>query len=188
MNRILETERLIIRKFAADDAQRLYENHLDAEVQKWFPNESYQDVGEAREAIQFFADCVNRKELPYVLAVESKETGKLIGDTGLNEVEGKSEEVEIGFIICRECRGKGYASELVKTVSEFAFSVFGVNALYGRVMHGNAASQRVLEKCGYTFVREEAGAEDDPWGKGMLVYRKEKDALSATNDPKEVFP
>ena len=177
MNCILETKRLIIRKFAANDAPRLYENHLDAEVQRWFPNESYRDVGEAREAIQFFAGCVDRRELPYVLAVESKETGELIGDAGLNEVEGKPEEVEIGFIISRASRGNGYAAEALKAITEFAFSALGVNVLYGRVMHGNDASCRVLEKCGYAFVREEWGAEDDPYGKGMRVYRREKDGL-----------
>ena len=40
-------------------------------------------------------------------------------------------------------------------------------------MRGNNASVRVLEKNGYAFATEEFGAEDDPWGNGMLVYRKE---------------
>jgi [ribosomal protein S5]-alanine N-acetyltransferase len=31
----------------------------------------------------------------------------------------------------------------------------------------------VLEKNGYDFVREEYGAEDDPYGNGMLVYKRE---------------
>ena len=44
----------------------------------------------------------------------------------------------------------------------------------GRVVHGNEASAKVLEKNGYRFVKEEFGAEDDPYGKGMLVYAKEK--------------
>ena len=43
-------------------------------------------------------------------------------------------------------------------------------------MKGNSASVRVLEKSGYRFVREESGAEDDPYGNGMLVYRKEDPA------------
>ena len=37
---IFETERLIVRQFRDDDAQKLYENHKDAEVSRWFPNES----------------------------------------------------------------------------------------------------------------------------------------------------
>ena len=45
--------------------------------------------------------------------------------------------------------------------------------LYGRVMKGNEASVKVLEKCGYVFLREEQEAEDDPYGRGMLVFGRE---------------
>ena len=41
---LFETERLIIRRFEDKDAQALYENHLDDEVRKWFPNECYADM------------------------------------------------------------------------------------------------------------------------------------------------
>lgn len=174
MEYVFETERLRVRRFEAEDAQRLYENHADEEVQKWIPGECYEDIGEAREAAAFFADCAGCRQLPYVLAVEEKETGALIGDAGLNEVDGKPEEVEIGFVICRACRNQGYASELVKAMTAFAFSAFPISVLYGRVMKGNGASVRVLEKNGYRFAREESGAEDDPYGNGMLVYEKEK--------------
>lgn len=54
---------------------------------RWTPNESYEDVAEAEDAIDFFSGCVEKEELPYVLAVTSKLTGELVGDTGINEVE-----------------------------------------------------------------------------------------------------
>ena len=168
---IFETEHLLIRKFEPEDAQCLYKNHLEEEVKKWIPNESYADIEETQDAIRFYIDCVNNKHLPYVLAVESKETGELIGDTGINEVEGGSKEVEIGYGICKKYSGKGYATELLKAMTEFAVQTFGINVLYGCVMHGNNASVRVLEKNGYEFVTEEFGAEDDPYGKGMLIYK-----------------
>ena len=174
MEILFETERLAVRKFRDEDAQQLYENHMDDAVRKWFPNECYADVAEALDAIRFYADCVDNGHLPFVLGVELKETGELIGDTGISEVEGKPDEVEIGYVICRKYRGKGYAAELVKAMTEFSFSSFGINAVYGRVIHGNSASARVLEKNGYAFVTEEFGAEDDLFGNGMLVYMKKK--------------
>ncbi|MBO4416194.1 MAG: GNAT family N-acetyltransferase [Lachnospiraceae bacterium] len=171
MKYIFETERLGMRKFEPEDVNCLYDIHLDEEVKKWIPGECYADVEEAREAAEFFTDCVNRKELPYVLAVVLKETGELIGDTGINEVDGAPQEVEIGFVIGQKYRGKGYATELVQAMTRFTFSAFHVSTLYGRVMKGNNASVRVLEKNGYSFVTEETGAEDDPYGNGMLVYK-----------------
>lgn len=170
---MFETKHLRIRKFESKDAQRLYENHLEEEVKKWIPNESYADIEETQDAINFYVDCVNSRRLPYVLAVELKQTGELIGDTGVNEVDGKTNEVEIGYGICQKYSGKGYATELLKAMTEFVVSAFGINVLYGRVMHGNNASVRVLEKNGYKFIAEEFGAEDDPYGNGMLIYKKE---------------
>ena len=146
MEYIFETEHLKIRKFVMEDAGDLYDNHLEEEVKRWITNESYIDMEETQRAIKFYIDCVNGKHLPYVLAVELKESGELIGDTGVNEVEGNSNEVEIGYVICKRYSGNGYATELLKAMTEFITGTFGINTLYGRVMHGNNASVRVLEK------------------------------------------
>lgn len=173
MEYLFETEYLKIRKFEIDDASYLYKNHLEKEVKKWIPNESYADMEETKEAINFYIDCVNKKQLPYVLAVELKSTGELIGDTGVNEIEGNQKEVEIGYGICKKYSGKGYATELLMAMTKYIAETFKSNILYGRVMHGNYASIRVLEKNDYKFIKEELGAEDDPYGNGMLIYRKE---------------
>ena len=173
MEYMFETEHLKIRKFVIEDAQSLYENHLEEEAKKWIPNESYADFEETRSAINFYIDCINNRHLPYVLAVELKATGELIGDTGVNIVEGKANEVEIGYVICKKYSGKGYATELLSAMTQYVVSTFEINVLYGRVMRGNNASVSVLEKNGYVYIEEEFGAEDDPYGNGMLIYKKE---------------
>ena len=176
MDRCFESEHLTVRKFKAEDARRLYEIHSEEGYKKWMPNESYADIEESLGAIEFYNTCVDAGHLPYVLAVELKETGELIGDAGINEVDGKPDEVEIGYGICEKYGGKGYATELVAATTKFVFSTFPVETLYGRVMKGNNASVRVLEKNGYRFVAEEHSAEDDPYGNGMLVYLRKRNS------------
>ena len=171
MNYLFEWARLGMRRFRPDDAERLYAIHLDEEVKQWIPNESYEDLSEAKEAAAFFGECVERNELPYVLAIEIKDTGELIGDIGINEVEGKPDEVEIGFVICRECRGKGYATETVQAMKGFAVSAFQTKTLYGRVMKGNNASVRVLEKTAITMSRRNPERRTIPTGTGCLCIR-----------------
>ncbi|MBR6029520.1 MAG: GNAT family N-acetyltransferase [Clostridia bacterium] len=171
MEYLLETARLRARAFRPGDAARLYAIHLEDNVRQWIPNESYADLAEAEDAVRFFADCVNAGRLPFVLAVETRE-GELIGDTGVNEVDGQPGEVEIGYVISGRFSGQGLATELVGAMTVFAAARFGVSALYGRVMRGNSASERVLQKNGYALAWEETGAEDDPYGRGMLVYVK----------------
>ena len=56
MEYLFETARLGVRAFTMEDAQRLYENHLEEAVKRWIPNESYADLEEARDAAAFFAD------------------------------------------------------------------------------------------------------------------------------------
>ncbi len=170
---IFTTNHLIARKFQPEDARRLYENHLEKEMKQWIPDESYADPAEAESAVKFYSGCVDKKRLPYVLAVVLRETGELIGDTGVNEVSGRPHEMEIGYSICKKHSGHRYASELTAAMTDYIAKTFDARILYGRVMRGNEASVKVLEKNGYRFVREEFGAEDDPYGKGMLVYQKE---------------
>ncbi len=173
MDVFFETERIFARRLELEDATRLYENHAEEKVRKWFPNESYADISEAKDAIRFFNDCVEKNRLPFVLAIQLKETGELIGDTGVSEVDGEPDSLEIGYQICEKYSGKGLATEVLTAMTEFSFARFDATISYGRVVHGNAASARVLEKAGYSFVNEEYGAEDDPYGHGMLVYKKE---------------
>lgn len=173
MKVFFETEHLLVRELEPEDADRLYENHAEEKVKKWFPNESYADMDEAKGAIRFFRDCVEGNHLPFVLAIQLKETGELIGDTGVSEVDGQPEAVEIGYQICEKYSGRGLATEALKAMTGFSFAKFGATVSYGRVVHGNGASARVLEKAGYIFVNEEMGAEDDPYGNGMLVYKLE---------------
>ncbi len=173
MDQLFETAHLVLRKFRDEDAQKLYENHMDEAVRKWFPNECYADPDEALDAIHFYVDCVDQGHLPFVLGVELKDTHELIGDTGISETEGKPGEVEVGYCIGQSYRGKGYATELLDALAAFTASRFGIRVLCGRVVHGNTASAKVLEKNGFRFAEEESGAEDDPYGLGMLVYRKE---------------
>ena len=58
MDYMFGTEHLKVRKFRAEDAETLYRIHLDEEVKKWIPGESYENPEEAREAAEYFANCV----------------------------------------------------------------------------------------------------------------------------------
>lgn len=172
MHILFESPRLIFRTFERTDAQKLYLNHLEPDMKRWIPNESYADIAETERAIRFFSDCVAQMKLPYVLAIVFRETNALIGDVGINEVEGNPAEAEIGYSISDAYSGKGLATEAVRAMTDYAFRTFAINCLYGRVLQGNAASERVLIKSGYDFMNREAHAPDDPYGCGMLVYRR----------------
>ena len=75
--------------------------------------------------------------------------------------------VEIGYGVEPAHRGQGYAAEAVAALCEWAFSQQDVYYVQAETEPGNAASARVLEKCG--FVPAGTGAEGPR-------YEKEKPA------------
>ena len=49
----IETERLIITEFTADMAQAVHENSLDEDNRRFVPDEVFETVEDAREAVEF---------------------------------------------------------------------------------------------------------------------------------------
>ncbi len=58
-------------------------------------------------------------------------------------------EVELGYGIEEAYRGLGYATEAVETILSWAFDQPGVSKVTAQTAPDNAASRRVLEKCGF---------------------------------------
>jgi [ribosomal protein S5]-alanine N-acetyltransferase len=76
-----------------------------------------------------------------------------IGGCGFNDFQiGESHQAEIGYLLAKPYWGQGIMTAVVHKACEFAFAEFGVVKIFAHVFAGNAASARVLEKCG--FVQE----------------------------------
>ena len=59
--------------------------------------------------------------------------------------------VEIGYGIMEKYQGKGYATEAVKAISNWAFQEPKVSSIEAEIDEKNIASKKVLEKCGFIF-------------------------------------
>jgi len=58
---------------------------------------------------------------------------------------------EIGYWLGAKYWGKGYATEAVRALIDYAFADLEFTALQSSVRVTNAASRRVLEKCGFQW-------------------------------------
>jgi RimJ/RimL family protein N-acetyltransferase len=81
--------------------------------------------------------------------------GVVIGDCGTTGPLGP--EVEIGFGLAAECRGRGYGSELVRLLAAALVEDPRVSSVVAHTLPANAASRRVLEKAGFVFDGEQDG-------------------------------
>lgn len=84
-------------------------------------------------------------------AVLEQDGGELVGDCGLQMLEG-GPEVEVGWRMAPDRRGRGYATEAGRASLAAGFDGLGLERIVAVTHPGNAASRRVMEKLGMTLV------------------------------------
>jgi len=84
-------------------------------------------------------------------AVEAN--GALIGFGGVT-LSKEFDGLNLSYHLQPESWGQGYATELVREALVFAFDDLHGERVIGLVRTANAASRRILEKCGFNFERE----------------------------------
>ncbi|MGH3208688.1 MAG: GNAT family N-acetyltransferase [Trebonia sp.] len=152
---ILETPRLALRQFTEDDADNLLALNSDPEVMRYLTGGLPTPLEEIRDRIiPFHLDCYERFDRLGTWAGESAATGEFLGWFHLRPA-GRTDtsDVELGYRLRRAVWGNGYATEGSRALVRMAFAGLGVERVFARPMTVNAASRRVLEKCGLTLVR-----------------------------------
>ncbi len=153
----IKTEHLTITTFSPDMAQTVYENSQDADTSRFVPDEVYNSVEEAREAIEFLMSRYESTDGPFVYPVITNNEGKNIGYVQLCKLELDDGAWEIGYHIAKEFTGKGYATEAVKAFLPAMAQKLNLSEIYGICLVENLASVRVLEKCGVTQIYQGPG-------------------------------
>ena len=152
---LLETDRLIITELTMDMAMDVHKNSLDEDTRRFVPDEVFETLEDAKEAIEFLSSQYGKTNGPLVYALITKEDNKNIGYVQLVPIEdGKW---EIGYHVAKAYTGKGYATEAVTAFLPVMAERVGVSEVYGIRLQENAASGRVLEKCGFTVLFEGEG-------------------------------
>ena len=151
----IKTPRLTITRFSPDMAKAVYENSQDDDTRRFVPDEVYNSVEEAREAIEFLMSRYESTDGPFVYPVITNNEGKNIGYVQLCKLDEGT--WEIGYHIAKNFTGKGYATEAVKAFLPAMAKKLNIKEVYGICLAENLASVRVLEKCGFTQIYQGPG-------------------------------
>jgi len=149
------TPRLRLRPVRATDLDAILAIYTHPQVAPWIGAHDRAKVEEEYERWR-------TSDLPW-WAVENRATGELIGDGGLQLLEGRGPEVELGYDLHPNAWGRGYATELARAWLDHAWER-GIDEVVAVVKPGHAASRRVLEKAGLSPVgpREACGVRSPP--------------------------
>ena len=141
----ITTERLTLRPPTIDDAGAIFDAYAqDPDVTRhtnWAPHASIEVTREfLGEAIDAWSGNAR-----FVWVVGDKASGELVG--GL-ETRLEAHRAEVGFVFRRSTWGKGFATEATGALIEHVFSRPEMRRMFAYCHVDNAASVRVLEKCG----------------------------------------
>jgi RimJ/RimL family protein N-acetyltransferase len=155
MEVFLETDRLVLRRFTADDVDNLVELDGDPDVMHFItggrptPREEIRD-----DVLPAFLDYYQRFAGYGFWAAIEKSTGEFLGWFHLRPPEGhRLDDVELGYRLRKSAWGKGYATEASRALIRKAFTELGARRVFAETMAVNLASRRVMEKAGLRLVR-----------------------------------
>ena len=145
----LETERLAIRPWRHEEAERLLDIMSRIEVMKWLgdgPPVLLTTLGQAHERIDRYAD---RADPPRgVWAIERTSDGVPVGTVLLLTLPGDEHgEVEIGWHLHPDSWGFGYATEAARAVLAHGFAA-GLPEIIAVAHPPNEASIAVMRRLG----------------------------------------
>lgn len=147
----IESERLIIRwprpGSGALINEAIRESFEDLTV--WMPwARTLPTVEESEEHVrQAHAKVVTRADL--VLHLFRKDTGALVGSSGIHPKDWDVPKFEIGYWCRTSCQGQGYITEAVKAITAFGFDMLKARRIEIRCDERNDRSRRVAERAGY---------------------------------------
>ncbi|HEX9349842.1 MAG TPA: GNAT family N-acetyltransferase [Gaiellaceae bacterium] len=143
----LRTNTLILRPWKLDDAPAIAEACNDPEIARWLPiipspygeEDAVSFIGQAHESW--------KRGEAYNFAILDAADGQLAGSIGVRVLRFSTGH--FGYWVTREARGRGVATEALKTLCRWAVDSLDFKRLELLTDPENVASQRVAEKAGF---------------------------------------
>lgn len=144
----IDTARLTITDFTPAMAQAVHLGSLDADTRRFLPDEVFPTEEVAAEVIADLIDCYAGPDGPYVHPFLLRD-GTYAGYVQLVPME---DGWEVGYHTVAGHTGRGYATEALQAFLPHMMARLGLTSVEGVCDAENAASIRVLHKCGFRTV------------------------------------
>jgi RimJ/RimL family protein N-acetyltransferase len=171
-----ESERLLIRSPLWGDGAHLNEAVKASikELQPWMPWAEQIPTMDESEAVVRRARLKFLERSDLMLLLFRKESGQLIGSSGLHRIDWRARKFEIGYWVHAAFSGNGYISEAVDAITKFAVQELKANRVEIRCDSRNIKSAGVAQRLGFTLegiLRYEKCAQDGSL-RDTMVYSK----------------
>jgi len=145
----LKGSRITIRRLKRSDCESIYVHIKDPRVLRYLPavpNPYNRD--DARTWIAL-THRKARRDTAYHFGIEHNQEREIIGGMSFNEVNHHDLDGELGYWLAHRHWRKGYVSEALRLMLDFAFKELKLRRVYAFVAVSNRPSQALLEKHGF---------------------------------------
>jgi RimJ/RimL family protein N-acetyltransferase len=149
---MIETPRLLLRRFTRDDLDAWAEINADADVMRYVGDGKPRSRDESQRRLNAILDHWDRHGFGLWALVE-KASGELMGFCGLQYLDN-TPEIEVGYRLAKRFWGKGFATEAARASLRYGFETLGLDRIVAVVQPENVASCRVIEKIGLRYVKD----------------------------------
>lgn len=150
---IIETDRLLLRPFREDDLEDVFYGwETDPDVARYMMWTSHNDINKTIGWVKEELSKIGADDW-YRWAIVIKETNILIG-TCLIYYKYETNCYEVAYNLAKRYWGHGYTTEAMKEAIKFAKNVLHTKELLGGHAKINTASENVLKKLGFTYVKD----------------------------------
>lgn len=152
---ILETKRLVLRKFKIEDAQEVFKNWANNdEVSKYVRWSTHKTIEDTKQWLKNEVNnCKNNSY--YTWGIELKETGELIGSISAIFRQEDDGRYEIGYAIGKEYWNNGYTTEALKCVMNYLINDIGIKKFICSHAKLNPISGIVMQKVGFRYIKDD---------------------------------
>lgn len=150
---ILETNRLLLRSFVLEDTQEVFECwQSDPEVARYMMWESSKEIEKTKEFINYELAMLQSDKW-YRWCITDKESKTIYG-TCLIYFNDEENCWDISYNLGKKYWGKGYITEAMKIVMDYAIHSLGIKECIASHAIQNPASGRVIQKLGFGYERD----------------------------------
>ncbi|WP_217546541.1 GNAT family N-acetyltransferase [Streptomyces sp. GbtcB6] len=122
---------------------------------EWIEGGPYEGTRDAAGfLLKAYEGGVHRPEFG-VFALVSREDGRAVGGMGFHSAPDEDGRVEIGYDLAEAARGRGYATEALRALTDWAFAREDVRSLFATIEAANTPSQAVVTRAGFAKVSED---------------------------------
>lgn len=151
---MIETQRLFFRKVAEADLPWLIEMRSPEPVNRYLGGVKMQNREALAARMEFYLECHEKYGFGMCL-MGLKETGEMIGTSGLQPLEDTG-EIEVGYNLSERFWRQGYGYETAMGWLKFGFEKYRLERIVAVAYPENVGSWKIMEKCGMKYEKTEA--------------------------------